>query len=128
MSELLELATDFVEGVPVVRLRGRLVFGRDLGAIHTLAASLRAAGHTRLVVDLTSVQVIDSSGLAALLNDRATFGRSRGQIMLLHPSRRVRDALALIRVDFLFDVIADDAELLARLRAYEPAKELPARE
>jgi anti-anti-sigma factor len=120
MSESLELTTASVGGVPIACLRGGLVFGQDLAAIHTLVTSLRNDGHHRVVLDLTGVQAIDSSGLTALLDARKTIGSSRSQIMLLHPSQRVREALAMIRVDSLFEVIADDAELLARLGAREP--------
>ena len=120
MSESLELTTESVGGVPIVCLRGGLVFGHDLAAVHTLMTSLRNDGHHRVVLDLNGVQAIDSSGLTALLDARRTIGGNRGQIMLLHPSQRVREALAMIRVDSLFEVIADDAELLARLGAREP--------
>jgi len=125
MSEPLELATDLIGGVPFVRMRGPLMYGCDLGALHALVTSLRGDGHARVVLDMAGVQAIDSSGLAALLDVRATIGTSRGRIMLLRPSRRVRDALRTIRVDALFEVIADEGDLIARLRQDERTGEPP---
>jgi anti-anti-sigma factor len=120
MSEALELTAGFVGGVPMVRLRGPLVFGRDLHALAALFTTLSADGsHRVIVIDLSGVPSIDSSGLAALLELKKTIGRDRLQIMLLKPVPQVRKALRSTRIDSLFEVFADDTELLVRLEAHE---------
>lgn len=117
MNESLTLTTDDFGGVPIVRIQGPLTFGNNLAALHSLAATLRDDGHHRIVVDLSRVSAIDSSGLAALLDVRAIIGTALGQIVLFQPTRRVDAALKLIRVDSLFVVARDRPELMARLQA-----------
>jgi hypothetical protein len=60
---------------------------------------------------LTNVESTDSSGMSALLEIRRIFGEHHGGVILLHPSDRLRAALAMIRVASMFDMIADEAEL-----------------
>ena len=63
-----------------------------------------------MVVDLTAVDLTDSSGLSALLEIKQRVGPA-ASVVLLRPSDRVRASLAMIRVTSLFEVIQDESEL-----------------
>ena len=64
-----------------------------------------------MVIDLTTIQSTDSSGMSALLEVRRLFGEQPGAVVLLRPSDRLRASLAMIRVSALFDVIMDEGEI-----------------
>jgi anti-anti-sigma factor len=111
MSDSLSLAVETFEGVPVLRLKGKLVYSENFQPLYDTVARLGSEGHQRVVVDLTAVQSTDSSGMSALLEIRRIFGEQRGAVVLLRPSDRLRAALAMIRVTSLFEVITDEREI-----------------
>jgi anti-anti-sigma factor len=108
MSEPLSLVVDSIADVPVLRLRGELVYGQDLQPIHDAVVRLKEEGHGRLVVDLTDVGATDSSGISTLLEIRKIFGTN---MILLRPSARLRASLGIARVTSMFAIIEDEAEL-----------------
>ena len=110
MSELLRVAVETVGELPVLRLKGRLVYGQGFQPLYDTVTRLRQEGHQRVVVDLTAVDLTDSSGLSALLEIKQRVGPD-GSVVLLRPSDRVRASLAMIRVTSLFEVIEDDSEI-----------------
>jgi anti-anti-sigma factor len=111
MSDSLSLAVETLEGLAVLRLRGKLVYGQDLQPLYETVARLRREGHERVIIDLGKVESTDSSGISALLEVRRIVGEQHGAVILLRPSDRLRAALAMIRVSSMFDMIADEAEL-----------------
>ena len=111
MSDSLKLAVETLEGLAVLRLKGKLVYSQNFQPLYDTAARLRSEGHQRVVVDLTAVQSTDSSGMSALLEIRRIFGEQPGAVVLLRPSDRLRAALAMIRVTALFEVITDEREI-----------------
>ena len=112
MPESLNLEVVASGTVPVLRLRGNLAYGQNLTAIHEAVSRLRSEGHTRIVVDLSAVASIDSSGIAALLDIKQTIGGREGRVILLRPSERVRESLAMMRVTSLFEIAEDGPQVL----------------
>jgi anti-anti-sigma factor len=115
MSEPLSVEAASFGEVPVLRLGGDLTYGQDLATIHEATARLKGAGHDRVIVDLSAVRTLDSSGISALLDIRQTLGKSSEHVILLRPSERVRGTLAQMRVASLFTVVEDEADLPARI-------------
>jgi exopolysaccharide biosynthesis WecB/TagA/CpsF family protein len=70
-----------------------------------------ASGHC--VVDLAEVRAIDSTGLAFLAHWQRRLARARRNLILLHPSRAVRAALAHLHLTEQF-IIAEDRPAVSR--------------
>jgi anti-anti-sigma regulatory factor len=112
MSESLSLSVDSLAGIPVVRVRGPLVYGQDLSALTDIVARVKNEGRDRLVLDLTGAEATDSSGISALLEVRHIIGAN---LILLGPSARLRSSLAVTRVTSMFEIVEDEPEVLRRL-------------
>jgi anti-anti-sigma factor len=115
MSDSLSLMVETFDGLAVLRLKGKLVYGQNFQPLYDTVARLRGEGHQKVVVDLTSVESTDSSGISALLEIRRIIGEQPGAVILLRPSDRLRASLAMIRVSSMFDVIMDEGDI-PRLR------------
>jgi anti-anti-sigma factor len=111
MPDCLKLMVETLEGLAVLRLKGRLVYGQDFQPLYDTTARLRREGHQKVVVDLTGVESTDSSGISALLEIRRIIGEQPGAVILLRPSDRLRASLAMIRVTAMFEVIMDEDEI-----------------
>jgi anti-anti-sigma factor len=111
MADSLNLMVETFGGLAVLRLKGKLVYGENSQPLYDTVARLWREGHQKVVVDLTSVESTDSSGMSALLEIRRIIGDQPGAVILLRPSDRLRASLAMIRVSAMFDVIMDEGEI-----------------
>jgi anti-anti-sigma factor len=78
----------------------------DLATTDQLSRAVRDAlrtGSRKLVLDLSGVRFIDSSGISALLNARNAAAQESATLQLGPLSRRVSEVLRYTGVDQLFD-------------------------
>jgi len=97
-----------VLGVPVVEAEGELdlaVVGRFGAALSEAAAAAHHGG--RMVVDLTAVSFMDSSGLGALMNGTRAFREGGGEVALAVSGGQVARLLRTSRLDELLGVYPD---------------------
>jgi anti-anti-sigma factor len=120
MPEPFNLGVDVFEDVPALRLRGGLVFGQDLHALPETVTRLRNEGHDRVIVDLTAVELTDSTGVSALLEIRHIIGERTGQVILLRVPNRLRATLVMTHVASLFELVEDEADLRQWIGARGP--------
>ncbi|MCU1332453.1 MAG: hypothetical protein JWM08_1445 [Candidatus Angelobacter sp.] len=57
----------------------------------------------RIVLDLTGVEYIDSSGLGALVSVYMAAGRAQCELELANPKPRVRDLLKITKLSTIFE-------------------------
>ena len=100
-----------------LRCEGRIVAGDDVSRLK--AAILCHQDSKTLVLDLENVGMIDGSGLG-LLAFVAGWTRVMGtEVKLVNPSRRVRELLALTKLDSVLDICS--AEQVQHIPANLPA-------
>ncbi len=92
-------------GEPVVRVRGELDWHTHPRLESALASFLGASGPRRLVLDLSAVSYLDSSGLAALVRLRGALWERGGQVVLRDCQPAVRCVLDRTRLAKLFDLV-----------------------
>jgi anti-sigma B factor antagonist len=80
-----------------------------------LAEQLNAAltaGRSRIVLDFTGVEFIDSTGLSVLLNALRRLGRVAGALSLVCTNPTVLRLFEITRLDATFDIVATLDEAL----------------
>ncbi|WP_323751029.1 STAS domain-containing protein [Marinobacter sp.] len=92
--------------VEVVQLPEKLVMANSDEA-HKRLQSLIAEGKNRLVIDLGSMQFMDSSGLAVLVGAWKTVRNDGGKVHLVSPSPSIRALLELTRLHEIFEIFED---------------------
>jgi anti-sigma B factor antagonist len=93
-----------VDGVTVVRPSGERLDIEVAADFRAMLLSLIEQGHRRLVVDLSDVSFIDSSGLGALVSALKTLKRSDngGDVRLARVQAPVVSLLEIIRLNRVF--------------------------
>jgi anti-sigma B factor antagonist len=81
-----------------------------------LAASLER-GHTQLVLDLTGVMFIDSTGLSVLLNALRRLTRAGGAMALVCSNPTVLRLFEITKLDTTFDIHAELEPAIAAVQA-----------
>ena len=76
-----------------------------------------ADGRTRLVLDFSGVEFIDSTGLSVLLNALRRVTRKRGALSLVCTNPTVLRLFEITRLDSTFDIVATRDEALASVAA-----------
>ena len=101
----LKIAERQVGEVIVLELEGRLTLGEETDALRQHVKNLVAAGKTRLIVRLTNVSRLDSSGLGTLVASVRSARSAGGDLRLLEPSKQVAEVLHLVGLSNKPDVV-----------------------
>jgi anti-sigma B factor antagonist len=97
---------------PLVRVRGDL----ELETAPALTEQLKAlVGAHLLVVDLTAVEFIDSTGLGVLVGAHNESNARGGTLVLVGPQTRVQKVLRITKLHKVFTVYATLDELATEL-------------
>ena len=86
------------DGIAAVRGVGRLNMVSAAGLRETVAVAL-AAGRTRIVVDFSGVDFVDSSGLGALIGCLKSARQAGGDLRIAQPTAQVTMVLRLSNLD-----------------------------
>lgn len=111
--------TRHVDGVAIVRLEG------ELDKLTTDAARLeleRAVGGDAVLVDLSSVEFLDSAGLHVLFRLARATSRTGGRLAMVIPKTSpLRRLVEITNVDEIAPVCDSVDEGVARIRGVSPA-------
>ena len=100
-----------VGSVTVLAPSGKIVLD-NTGALKGKVASLLAAGHKQIVIDLGGVTMIDSSGLGELVSCHTTASREKGAVKLINLGKRTTDLLVMTKLIMVFNVYDTEKEAL----------------
>lgn len=89
------------DGIAVVRIIGRLNMVTAPRLREAVGTSV-AAGRTRVAIDLSRVEFIDSSGLGALINGLKTARQAGGDLRIAAPNEQVQLVLQLTNMERVF--------------------------
>ena len=102
-----------IEDVTMLDLRGRIrITGRARGLHHSIR-NLVEEGKTRILLNLSQVTHIDSSGLDELVASCVTARNQGGEIKLLHPTEQMREVITTANLSALFDIYNNEYDAIA---------------
>jgi anti-sigma B factor antagonist len=104
------------DDVTILDLTGRVMVGLDTDLLSPYLQDLVAKGVRKLLLNLTAVTLMDSSGVSAIAKTQASLSRQGGSLKLLRPSGRVRAVLEAVHLLDLIPTFEDEAEALASFR------------
>lgn len=109
----MDIETKTVDGVKVVKLKGRLSMGPSLDRFNAIINELLGQGQNRIVLDLEEVPSIDSSGIGMMVRYLTTAKQNGGAIRLLKPSKFTVQTLKMVGLLNLFATFEDSKEAVA---------------
>ncbi len=95
----------------VVRLEGEIDLNRS-PAFHESLLDICEDHPKRLIVNLSKVDYIDSSGVGALVDAYRRLKRDGAQMILVAPSERVQGILEITRLDQFFQIAQTEKEAM----------------
>jgi anti-sigma B factor antagonist len=103
----MELETRDDGGVTIIAVRGDLVIGDAETTFKKTVTRLIEEGRVNLLVDMSSVGFLDSSGLGALVRALTNTQKEGGQTKLLNAGPQVRKLLQMTKLDSVFELHED---------------------
>ena len=101
--------------ITVFEISGRLVLGNSLQSVASAIREIIDGGARKLVIDLTGLNMIDSSGIGVLINRIGQMDQAGGKIRLAGAHGAVSKVFQTIRIDRIVALDADLASACAHL-------------
>jgi anti-sigma B factor antagonist len=109
------------EGIAILELKGRIVVGPEASALREKVSALNAAGKHNLVLNMTHVDFIDSTGLGALVISATSLRKNQGNMKLVNLNRRNIELLVMTKLATVFEIYTDEIDAVS---SYYPDRKI----
>ena len=86
----------------VITLKGNIMGGPDGSKLHDTLHELKEGGKTNIVVDLSKVKFMNSSGLGMLIGAMTTMRNAGGDLRLANVADRIQSLLVITKLITVF--------------------------
>ena len=109
----MEIHTRTVGDVHVLDISGKIVLGDATKNMRHTISDLLVNGGKKIVLNLTDVNYIDSSGIGELVRSFTTVTNEGKQLKLLNLTRKVRELLVITKLLTVFQVFENEQAAVA---------------
>ncbi len=113
----MKVSTRQVDGVTILDLSGRIVLGEGSIQLRDAVKELTAKGQKHILLNLSDVNYIDSSGLGEMVSAYTSVKNAGGELKLLGLTKKVHDLLQITKLYTVFDVKDDEASAVSAFTA-----------
>src|SRR5216684_3407498 len=97
----LEIQESSREGIAILALKGRITM-EESDRLREAVQKLLGEGQTKVILDLSHVDYVDSTGLGGMVICYTSIKRLDGALKLVNPNKRNIEMLALTRLYTVF--------------------------
>jgi anti-sigma B factor antagonist len=100
-------------GVAVIKISGRLVFGREVDRLETVVGELLQQGQPKFVFDLSALDYVDSSGIGTIVACLTHIKKAGSELRTAGANPRIQRLFTMTGVDKLLTQYATLTEAAA---------------
>ncbi len=108
-----------VLSISVVSLKGRFYGDRETDELEKAIMDEAAAGNTRLVLNMSECEALNSVGIGTLMRGYANYKGRGGEVKLCGLGKRLKDLFVMTKLIMLFDHHDTEEQALAAFAAVE---------
>jgi anti-sigma B factor antagonist len=97
------------EGVTILAMKGRLTVG-EASSVREKVSEVLAKGCDKIILDLSGVDYIDSTGLGSMVICYTTIKKAGGALKLVNLNKRNIELLLLTKLHTIFEVFSDERD------------------
>jgi anti-sigma B factor antagonist len=105
--------------VAIIDLSGDITLGGGNIFLKQLLRSLAEQNEKKVLLNLSNVHYIDSSGLGELVAGYTSIGKAGGELKLLNLTDRVKDLMMITKLLTVFDAYDDEATAVSAFKSDE---------
>jgi len=104
-----EFSTRQLDGITIVDLKGRITLGEGSATLRDTVHDLLSKGLKRILLNLSDVNHIDSSGIGELVSAFTVAKKQGGELKLLNLTKKAHDLLQITKLYTVIDVTDNEA-------------------
>src|SRR5689334_11825963 len=116
MSKLTMTKRSADRGIAIIDLSGDITLGGGNIFLKQTLRSLAEQNEKKVLLNLSNVTYIDSSGLGELVAGYTSVSKSGGELKLLNLTDRVKDLMMITKLLTVFDTYDDEATAIAAFK------------
>ena len=109
----MKATTRTVDDVEIISLQGKITIGSGDTQLREVITNAVNAGKNKILLDLSGVTTIDSSGIGELVGSYTTATNRGGKLKLLHLPAKLNELLHVTQLITVFEVYENQAEAIA---------------
>ena len=94
--------------VAIIDFSGKITLGEGSATLRKTIRELAEGGQKKIVLNLSDVDYIDSSGVGELVGSFTTVRNAGGELKLLNLTQKVHDVLHVTKLYTVFDIKDDE--------------------
>jgi anti-sigma B factor antagonist len=98
--------------VTILDLSGAVRMGEGAVSLRNAIRDLADQGNKKILLNLSSVKNIDSSGIGELIANYTTITKNGGQLKLLNLTEKIQNLLVITKLLTVFDSYENEADAL----------------
>lgn len=102
-----------VRDVHVLDCSGKITLGEGTMAIRNTVREVLKNGGKKIILNLSDVNYIDSSGIGELVSTYTTVTNAGGQLKLLNLTKKIQELLSITKLLTVFSVYQSEQEAIA---------------
>ncbi|MFH2048148.1 MAG: STAS domain-containing protein [bacterium] len=91
------------DGVVILEPKGKIMGGPDATLLHDKLHEIIEAGKKRVVIDLSQVDWMNSTGLGILISTLTTLRNNDGELKLANVTEKIQSLLVITKLAPVFD-------------------------
>jgi anti-sigma B factor antagonist len=99
--------------VTILDVSGKLMGGEDADLFRDTIHGLLEQGKKRILVDLSEVRWVNSTGVGILITGYTTMRRNKGDLKLLNVSNKIQSILYVTKLNLIFECFDNEDEAVA---------------
>jgi anti-sigma B factor antagonist len=108
----LEIKERKVGEIVILELSGKITIGEGSVQLREAVSRLLEAGRNRIILNLSAVSYVDSSGIGELVSRYTTTKNTGGRLKLLNLPKKIKDLLMITKLLTVFEIYEDEQAAL----------------
>jgi anti-sigma B factor antagonist len=100
------------DGVEIINLQGKITIGSGDSQLREVITNAVNAGKMKILLDMSGVTTIDSSGIGELVGSYTTVTNRGGKLKLLHLPAKLNELLHVTQLITVFEVYENEQDAL----------------
>src|SRR6266568_8241204 len=101
-----------VDGVDIISLQGKITIGAGDSQLRDVSNEAQNSGNNKILLDMSGVTTIDSSGIGELVGSYTTVTNRGGKLKLLHLPAKLNELLHVTQLITVFEVYENEQEAI----------------
>ena len=101
-----------VDGVEIIQLQGKITIGSGDSQLREVITNALTSGKQNILLDMSGVTTIDSSGIGELVGSYTTVTNRGGKLKLLHLPAKLNELLHVTQLITVLEVYENEQDAL----------------